>query len=172
MELTIEITQYCEHGCDYCSTDASKDGKHLPFEDIKRFLKQYGEALISRINISGGEPLSHPEFYNILKYCRRFTDDVWVYTNAIDKIIYNTDVIKEIQVEANVCLVPGKHVYLPRNAGKTHLLQLVQQGRAKTMSVNDYHVSGNITGCGCDECRHILLQADGKKVYAPCKKEY
>jgi len=170
MELTIEITQYCENYCDYCSTNASEDGEHLSFNVIKEFLEQHDE--IDRINISGGEPLSHPDFYEILKYCRIFTDDVWVYTNALDRIIYNTDVVKEIAVEANVCLTPGKYVYLPAKASKTHLLKLVRQGKAQDMDVGNYHVSGNITGCGCDKCSHALLQADGKVVSAPCKKEY
>lgn len=170
MELTIEITQYCENYCDYCSTDASTDGEHLSFDVIKRFLGQHQE--VDRINISGGEPLSHPEFYEILKYCRIFTDNVWVYTNALDRIIYNTDVIQEIRVEANVCLKPGTYVYLPAHARKIHLLQLVKQGKAKDMSVGNYHVSSNITGCGCDNCSHALLQANGKIVPAPCKKDY
>jgi len=173
MELTIEITQYCENDCDYCSTNASVDGKHLSFEVIRNFLIAYDESgSIDRINISGGEPLSHPEFYNILDYCRTFTGEVWVYTNALDKIIYNTDVIEEIEVEANVCLVPGKHVYLPRRASKTHLLQLVPQGKAKDMEIGNYHVSRNINGHNCYKCDHALLQANGKIVSAPCKKEY
>jgi len=171
MELTIEITQYCEHDCDYCSSNASKNGKHLDLETIKEFLGRHKQ--IDRINISGGEPLSHPEFYNILKYCREFTDNVWVYTNAIEKIIYNTNILKEIQIEANVCLIPGRYVYLPRNVGKTHLLKLIEQGRAKGMKTGNYHVSKNITKCGgCEQCNHSLLQADGKIVLAPCKKEY
>jgi organic radical activating enzyme len=171
MELTIEITQYCEHDCDYCSSNASRKGKHLDFSIIKDFISRHGD--VDRINISGGEPLSHPDFYEILKYCKMFTDNVWIYTNAIDKIIYNTNIVKEIQVEANVCLIPGRDIYLPKNVDKTHLLQLVKQGRAKNMKVGKYHVSRNIIGCGaCDKCSHSLLQADGKIVPAPCKKEY
>ena len=171
MELTIEITQYCDNNCVYCSTNATPAGEHLDFDTIKDFLHTH-KGNIDRINISGGEPLAHPEFYEIITYCRMFTDNVWVYTNALDRIIYNTDVVKEIKVEANVCLTPGKHVYLPATASKTHLLKLVRQGKAQDMEVGNYHVSGNITGCGCDKCSHAVLQANGKVVSAPCKKEY
>jgi hypothetical protein len=171
MELTIEITQYCDKNCGYCSTNATPAGKHLDFATIKDFLHTH-KGNIDRINISGGEPLAHPEFYEILYYCRLFTENVWVYTNALDRIIYNTSVIKEIEVEANVCLTPGEYVYLPARAQKTHLLQLVKQGKAKDMDIGNYHVSSNITGCGCDKCNHAVLQANGKIVSAPCKKEY
>jgi len=171
MELTIEITQYCEYNCDYCSSNASEEGKHLAFDIIKNFLDQHEN--VNRINISGGEPLSHPEFYKILKYCKTFTDNVWIYTNAIDRIIYNTNIIKEIQLEANVCLVPGTHVYLPANTNRTHLLQLIRQGRAKDMKVGNFHISRNLIGCGaCEKCNHFLLQADEKIVSGPCKKNY
>ena len=171
MEITIEITKYCPNTCMYCSTNASDEGQHISFEEIKRFLEV--QLKIDRINISGGEPLAHPDFYKILQLCYDYTDDVWVYTNALRKIIYNTDVLHEIEVHANVCLVPGKDVYLPKNADQIHLLKLIPQGRAENMDVGNFSVSGNLKGCNaCAECKHLLLQADGKIVEAPCKKDY
>lgn len=176
MEVTLEITNYCPNHCDYCSTEAapSKSKKVHP-ADIELFLTGIVEdgKTIDRINISGGEPLAHPEFYDILQLCKVFTDNVWVYTNAITQILYNTDIVREIKVEANACLVPGKDVYIPENADRVHLLQLVSQGRAKNMKPAKFHVSGNIIGeHKCAECDHVLLQADGKVMEAPCKKDY
>jgi hypothetical protein len=76
-------------------------------------------------------------------------------------------------VHANVCLVPGKHVYLPKKADKVHLLKLVPQGKAENMDAGNFSVSGNLKGCNaCSDCEHILLQADGKVMEAPCKKDY
>ena len=174
MEVTLEITNYCPNHCDYCSTNASPKNERmlLLFKEVEYFLSDIEET-IDRINISGGEPLSHPSFYAILQLCYTFTDNVWVYTNAITQILYNTDIVKEIKVEANACLVPGRPVYIPANADKVHLLQLVPQGRAKDMKPVKFHVSGNIIGeHKCAECDHVLLQADGKVMEAPCKKDY
>jgi len=171
MEITIEITKYCPNDCEYCSTNASLEGEHISFDEINNFLMV--QLNIDRINISGGEPLAHPDFYKILQLCYTYTDDVWVYTNALKKIIYNTDVIEEIEVHANVCLVPGENVYLPKNVDKVHLLKLIPQGRAENMDAGNFHVSGNLRGCNaCAECKHLLLQADGKIMEAPCKKDY
>lgn len=198
MEITIEITDYCPNNCEYCSTNANIHWTCLDFDVIKNFLEHVWQdafdtapkfldksiswrdneyAVIKRINISGGEPLSHPRFYEILNLCKKYTDNVWVYTNALTQIIYNTDIIKEIKVEANVCLMPGREVYIPKNTDKVHLLQLVPQGRAKNMKPAKFHVSSNIErsdDCdhNCDNCQHILLQADEKIVAAPCKKNY
>lgn len=202
MEITIEITDYCPNNCEYCSTNAGIHGIPLDFGVIEEFLNDSWKdawqnafdtaprsldgsvtwrdneyAVIKRINISGGEPLSHPRFYDVLNLCKKYTDNVWIYTNAITQIMYNTDIVEEIKVEANACLVPGRKVYIPKNADKVHLLQLVQQGRAKNMKPAKFHVSSNIEKAddcdhNCDNCQHILLQADGKIVPAPCKKEY
>lgn len=171
MEITIEITSYCPNSCEYCSTDASFEGEHLSVKEIESFLAR--QLKISRINISGGEPLAHPEFYKILQLSYSYTPNVWIYTNAIKNIIYNTDVIREVNVHANVCLTPGKDVYLPKKADQIHLLKLIPQGRAKHMDSGNFHVSGNLKDCkACANCKHLLLQADGKIVEAPCKKDY
>jgi hypothetical protein len=171
MEVTVEITSYCPNNCDYCSTNATDNGRHISYAEVEGFLQRVEN--IDRINISGGEPLAHPEFYDILQLCKSYTKNVWVYTNALDKIIYNSDVVKEIEVHANVCLVPGRRVYLPKNADQVHLLKLIPQGRAVDMDAGNFSVSGNLKGCdACDSCDHILLQADGKIMQAPCKKKY
>lgn len=175
MEITLEITGYCPNYCDYCSTNAGpKNTDRLSVEEVIEFLDQFDDKDIDRINISGGEPLSHSNFYYILKICKRRTDNVWVYTNALDKIMYNTDIVKEIEVDANVCLAPGKESYIPRKANKVHLLQLVKQGRAKDLEPANLQASGNIPKgvCDCSECDHVLLQANKKVVKAPCQKEY
>jgi len=173
MEVTIEITDYCPHECDYCFTNAEPARKNIiGLKEVENFLA--GIHGIDRINISGGEPLSHPDFYRILELCNSYTHDVWVYTNAIKKIIYNTDIVKEIKVEANVCLTPGREVYIPENVDKVHLLQLVPQGRAKDMKPANIKVSGNIprNDCNCECCDHVLLQANRAVMTAPCKKDY
>jgi len=169
MEHTIEITTYCPNNCNYCSTNADKNGKHLDFDAINNFLMNVEPE--SRINISGGEPLSHPDFWKILNLCKKITPDVWVYTNALEKIRYNALVIKEVIVEANVCLVPGQEVYIPEKADKVRLLQLVSTGRARNMIPANIHVSGNIRD-SCKGCNHKVLQANGRIVDAPCKKNY
>ena len=170
MEVTIEITTYCGNDCDYCSTGASINGKHIPYSDIYDFLQKC--PTIKRINISGGEPLSHPEFYKILKLCDQYTNEVWVYTNDIKNIRYNSDVVKEIRVEANVCIIPGRSVYIPKTADKIHLLQLTKSGRAKNMEPTKLKASSNIEKDNCNTCNHILLQADGNVVNSPCVKCY
>lgn len=183
MEVTIEITNYCPNNCSYCSTNAVDDENkalYLSVEDVTEFLLDLTitkRVQIDRINISGGEPLAHPRFFWIMARCRTHCDNLWVYTNAIPNLMYNANLIKEVGVEANVCLVPGERVYIPKTADKVHLLQLVPQGRAKDMTPANISVSSNLLPekgetHGCSNCGHILLQADRKVVDSPCRKCY
>jgi len=175
MEVTIEITQWCDRGCPYCSSNATEGGKHLSYHDIHTFLQDvYKKHGISRINISGGEPLAHPDFYIIKRLCDKLCDEVWVYTNAIQNIIFNADCMKEVRVHANVCMTAGDK-YIPKNVEQVHLLKAVHKGRAKDMELPNIKASGNFfegKHGGCSKCEHALLQADGKIVEAPCKKDY
>jgi len=166
-EYTIEITTYCPYNCNYCSTNATENGIHIDTETIKQFLHNKIQAT-DRINISGGEPLSHPKFYEILQLCKKLTPDVWVYTNELTQIRYNTSVIKEIKVDANICLTPGEEVYIPKNAHKVHLLQFVPTGRGKNIKP----INMKLSGSDCKNYNHKVLQANGKIVDAPCKKDY
>ena len=166
MEITIEITQFCEHDCFYCSSKASPQGKHLDIKYIETWLRELKEDP-DIINISGGEPLSHPNFYQILNLCKKYTKDVRVYTNALSYIIYNTDIVQKIKLEANVCLTPGNR-YIPSNADNVRLLKLVPKGRGKDIKP----VNITFSGKDCKDCNHSVLQADGKTVKAPCKKSY
>jgi len=143
----------------------------MPFWQIETIIANLEPDI--RINISGGEPLSHPDFWAILQLCKEKSRDVWVYTNALEQIRYNTDIVKEIDCQANVCLVPGEYAYIPKKASKVHLLQLIPQGRAINCQPANISVSGNLKDCqDCEGCDHIVYQADGQVVGAPCKKRY
>ena len=175
-EITIEITNYCPYDCSFCSSNASPTGKHLEFEKIKKFLEENlvkaNAIVFERINISGGEPLAHPDFYKILQLCNKLSNNVVVYTNAIKTIAYNTAVIKELNVKANVCLIPASDVYIPKGSFKIHLLKFISQGRGKSIQEVNMSCSSNLCGSEkCESCTNLTLKANGEIVPCPCKKD-
>lgn len=180
MEITFEITQFCENGCNYCSSNASPEGQHVPIKTIEKWIKEVKEKSIpiERINISGGEPLAHPDFYCINKMIKESFPraGVWVYSNVIDKLIFNSDVVKEVRVDADCLIMPGKSTYIPKNITRAHLLRFVKSGRGKELEVSDIKISCShnfdITDKKCEDCHHITYQADGQIVESPCKKRY
>lgn len=159
-EITFELTDYCDNNCKYCSSDAKSHGRefsYLNIDKIRDYLQGYH---YKQIHLSGGEPLAHPEFYFILKWCKEHADDVIVHTNALTHICYNSNVIDGIYIETNLTLLP--------NVDKIHILKRVEQGREKTRP--EVKFSGNWQK-ECSKCGHVVIRADGKEVESPCKKE-
>lgn len=163
-EHTFYITDYCPHDCSYCSSRAGKEGKEfLSLSIIMQTLED--EPSFDIINISGGEPLAHPDFYRILELCKNNVKPrngrVWVYTNAIPGIMFNANVIPEVPVHANL--------FTADNTEQIHILKPVNQGRQADRPKVSY--SCNYDG-KCDaDCGHQITMPDGSVHSAPCRKE-
>jgi 7,8-dihydro-6-hydroxymethylpterin dimethyltransferase len=68
----IEVTTGCDMGCPVCYADAGP-ASHLPLADIRRMIdfyidSEHGHAEI--LQVSGGEPTTHPEILDILRHAR------------------------------------------------------------------------------------------------------
>ena len=157
-ELTIEITNYCPHGCAYCSSDTTASFSAGAFLQYDRIMEVLGDRKYEHIIISGGEPLAHPDFYKILILCERHSDDVVVYSNAIKHLIYNQGVLDGVYLEANVTVLP--------EVDRVHILRRVKQGREKDRP--EVHLSQNFhEDCTCE---HRILRPDGVVGRTPCDK--
>lgn len=157
-EVTFEITNYCPHDCRFCSTDSIDNYNDADFMDISIIKERLQKHKYEHIIISGGEPLSHPNFWNILQLCKQNCNDVVVYTNAINHIIYNPHVIDGIYLEANITITP--------ETDKIHILRRVKQGRESKRP--EIHLSRNHTEeCACN---HRIIKSDGNTYFTPCNK--
>ena len=157
-EITLEITNFCPHGCKFCSSDAIDEWAEADFLSLGTIVAKLHGKHYDRINISGGEPLAHPDFYHIHTICALHADDVTVYSNTIKHLIYNAHVIDGVYLEANLTLTP--------ETDKIHVLRRVKQG--KEANRPEVHLSRNHReDCACD---HRVLRYDGKWVRTPCNK--
>ena len=158
-ELTLEITDWCPHECEYCSTDAGPTGHHLlSYGKILDCLRDERPELV---HISGGEPLSHPSFWSILHLCCRTVGagNVIVHTNALRNIAYNASVIPGVKV----------HAYLtPDDVDEVHVVKRVVQGREAKRPV--VKLSRNYNG-PCGPCEHRVVRPDGTVAATPCRKD-
>ena len=162
-EITFELTDYCPHGCPYCSSSTTTNrgaAKFLPKESV--FDVVGGMSRVDRIILSGGEPLAHPDFYTILTYCQNHADDVVVYSNAIRHIAYNANVLDRIRVKVNLTVFD--------NVERVHVLKGVEQGRARELAAPSIKMSSNWNDPACEAtCTHVVVRPDGSQG-KPCKK--
>ena len=67
--VDLKITDYCNYGCSYCYQNSTKKGKHADTQYIKNVIDSLDEkGEILELAIGGGEPTSHPDFWEIVKY--------------------------------------------------------------------------------------------------------
>ncbi len=65
--LDVAITNYCEHGCDFCYRQSNPDGKHMSIQDVRNVIDQAVDAGVFQIALGGGNPNQHPQFIEILR---------------------------------------------------------------------------------------------------------
>ncbi len=86
-ELLIEICKKCYLDCRFCSTDADEKSMNLLTLDlIKSIVKDAKRSRISKIQISGGEPFTHPDLVKICNYLSRNIEKILIYTSGNIKI--------------------------------------------------------------------------------------
>ncbi len=157
-EITIELTNYCVHRCRFCSTNITNDREKAYFLDINRIAEVLNGRRFEHIILSGGEPLAHPNFYDVYKLCEDHTEDVVVYSNLIKHRVYNLHVIDGVYLEANVTPTP--------ETDKIHVLRRVKQGKESKRP--EVHLSRNhFEDCACE---HRVIRSDGVIVSQPCNK--
>ncbi len=59
----------CNLSCTYCN-EFDKVSNPVPLEEVKKWIDKLAEFRTMNITISGGEPMMHPEIYEIISYIR------------------------------------------------------------------------------------------------------
>jgi organic radical activating enzyme len=66
----IKLTDFCATGCRYCYQGSTTQGKHADTSEINNIIRTLSDAEVFEIAFGGGEPTTHPDFIDILKYTR------------------------------------------------------------------------------------------------------
>lgn len=90
------ITNYCNLKCSFCSMNSSnqKDFENLNISKIKEVAKKIKEVGCIYVSLSGGEPMSHPLFFDIVNELREQNLEVTITTNGT---FINSDNIKTLE---------------------------------------------------------------------------
>lgn len=104
-ELCLEITNKCPMKCIHCSAKAEKHLENeLTIFEIKKTIEEFHQQGGNILEISGGEPISHPNIFEIITYAAKHEIETRLYTSGfllterkinklissgLDKIIFN-----------------------------------------------------------------------------------
>ena len=90
-QYRMSITSGCNMKCVYCHNEGNKTVSLLTVNQIKKIIESSKDVGLEEIRLTGGEPLTHPNIYEI---CRIISEDyhlrVSINTNGIliDKLLY------------------------------------------------------------------------------------
>ncbi|MGD9488597.1 MAG: radical SAM protein [Calditrichaceae bacterium] len=94
INVWFNILSTCNLSCDHCFLHKEKKSKPISFEDAKFIISNLVKLKPKRLNISGGEPLLHPNLLEILQYAKDSFDwEIVLVTNGQTE---NEELIKSI----------------------------------------------------------------------------
>lgn len=102
--LFIEMTaQNCNLKCPHCYIDF-KDKKvkdFIPLEKVKQALSAINRKNLQFINLTGAEPMLHPDFNHILRLCLKYSSVV-INTNALNINDKKARFLRKVEEENNI----------------------------------------------------------------------
>ncbi len=117
----LEVTDRCNLTCPTCYAGSSPTyGRHRTLEEVKKMLDTIvkNEKEPDVVQISGGEPTVHPQFFEILDYAKTLPiRHLMLNTNGI-KIAKDKDFVKRLK-----SYTPDFEVYLQFDSFKDEVLQ-------------------------------------------------
>ena len=83
--ISWEIMADCNLSCVHCRAAYNNSRSKLNYyslEEYYKVLKEFSDLEVMVVGITGGEPLLHPFFWEILKESRKYHFDIIIYTNG------------------------------------------------------------------------------------------
>lgn len=66
--VDLKITDHCHKGCKYCYQDSNPNGKGADANQLYSIVRELAKLEVFEIAIGGGEPTTHPQFLELLRY--------------------------------------------------------------------------------------------------------
>lgn len=121
-QISIEITNKCNFNCSHCINNSSfNENTEMPFFKIKEIINYMSDRGIVCLDISGGEPLLHKNFNDIISYAYKKNMNISVASNGyllndkILKLFKDNDVSLRISYdgynEKTYSIIRGKNKY-------------------------------------------------------------
>jgi MoaA/NifB/PqqE/SkfB family radical SAM enzyme len=81
LQCSLYVTDQCNLDCAYC-TEYDNTRPHPAIDDLKKWLRKIRELGTMRIALVGGEPLTHPDIVELVRYCRELGFATSLTTNG------------------------------------------------------------------------------------------
>lgn len=99
-EISIELTDKCLMECIHCYKESSPTkSTFVNIDQLMAFLSNIAGKVYS-VQLTGGDPMLHPDFFRIMEFCKDHFNDIRISTTGL------------LLTKQNVDRFQGTHVYL------------------------------------------------------------
>lgn len=98
INVTLKLTNACNLKCLHCHSKSGEAHTHMDKNLLFNILEQLRENKVFGVNISGGEPLLYPDFFEVLEYMNKIGIRITISTNAV---LINENIVKKM-IQNNV----------------------------------------------------------------------
>jgi len=81
LQCSLYVTDRCNLDCAYC-TEYDNSRPHPSLDDLRKWVRKIRELGTMRIALVGGEPLTHPNIVELVRYCRELGFATSLTTNG------------------------------------------------------------------------------------------
>jgi len=81
LQCSLYVTDRCNLDCAYC-TEYDNSRPHPSIDDLRKWVRKIRELGTMRIALVGGEPLTHPDIVELVRYCRELGFATSLTTNG------------------------------------------------------------------------------------------
>jgi MoaA/NifB/PqqE/SkfB family radical SAM enzyme len=81
LQCSLYVTDRCNLDCAYC-TEYDNSRPHPSFNDLTKWIRKIRDLGTMRIALVGGEPLTHPNIVELVRYCRELGFATSLTTNG------------------------------------------------------------------------------------------
>lgn len=166
LNVCLSITSRCNLDCKHCiNRNLSASESDLTTQELFKVIDQLGQAKVFNISIFGGEPLTHPDFFQIVDYLNKYPFSLSLNTNAtlIDRSVARQ--LKEHNIKRSVVSFDGSNEQVMDNVrGEGSFKKNIRGIEALVTEGLDVLLSVTVTKLNYKDIRQMVLL--GKKLNA------
>lgn len=94
LKILLQITERCNMSCIHCFNASNCEGEDIKLNKLKEvIIPKLLKAGVTRVTLTGGEPMLHPEIYEIINIFKEFNIHITICTNGL---LFDEELIKNI----------------------------------------------------------------------------
>ncbi|MFN3687982.1 radical SAM protein [Salinarimonas sp.] len=168
MSATLYLTNHCQYRCDHCflTDSGALNSFHLPTADARKVIDDLSRNKVLMVVISGGDPMLHPDFIEIVRYTRSRSLVPLIGINALEYDEERLDALLSIGItdfQVSIDAVAG-HLHGSRTLEdhEPALRRMTTKGFRVAVAVTVH--SGNVDGCPALAARLLELGCASLKI--------